>query len=234
MMILVAAGCTWSSAGADYPEDVRADPATNPDFVARHRGFWINSMQPYVKNFQITETPGAPDRDIFAVGTVFRKARVKAGFTVNGLMSQYSTTAVTDPSRAILFWYGYGKINYQSIGFRNPRLRCAGTITAGCQFNPTAMPDNSVGTDGSIRLDTGLPSAIFGGGTIYTRTDTSTKFQRLRSPGTPNSPAVDDPYAGYSATGLPSGYYVCRVPGATVGYWCQMRPDWDGDFNNWN
>lgn len=190
-------------------------------------------MQPYVKNFQITESPGAPDRDIFAAGTVFLTPRVKGGFTANGLMSAYSTTAVTDVSLAILFWYGYGKVNYLNAAFRQPRLLCNGPIATGCQFNPTAMPDGSAGTAGSIRLNTALPAAVFSGGTIFTRTDTSSKFQRLRSPGTPNAFSAADPYAGYDAAGLPTGFYSCRVPGATVGYWCQMRPDWDGNVNNW-
>jgi prepilin-type N-terminal cleavage/methylation domain-containing protein len=230
-MMIMTSATNWASFGADYPENTRT---TDPAFVNRHGAFWINSMQPYVKNRQITETPGGPDRDIFAAGTTFLTSRAKGGFTANGLMSTYSTTAVTDVSLAILFWYGYGLVNYQSIAFRNPRLRCSGLISTGCVFNPGAMPDGSVGTDGSIRLDTGLPAAVFSGGTTYARTDTSAKFQRLRSPGTPNAFSAADPYAGYNANGTPTGYFVCRLPGATVGYWCQMRPDWDGNVANWN
>ncbi len=218
----------------DNPADWRS---TNAAWVDQHGTRWSNAIQPYMKNTQILQAAGAPQSDPFAAGPgLAGKSPNYISLTINGLLQSSSQSIVTDISRQTLAFYGNGKQNIRGFASAAPRLRCAGF--GACVFNATAMPDGSVGTNGSFfsNISGGAPAAVHAGGQIFVRTDTSAKFQRIAQPGSSNVLDYVTPWANIVAgTGTGTAYYICRPAGSTTttGYHCNMRPDFDFNYNNW-
>ena len=218
----------------DNPADWRS---TNAAWVDRHGTRWSNSIQPYTKNVQILQAAGAPQTDPFAAGAPLAgKSPNYVSLTINGLLQSSSESIVHDISRQTLAFYGNGKQNIRGFGSAAPRLRCAGF--GNCTFNAQAMPDGSAGTNGSFfsNISGGAPAAVHQGGQVFIRTDTSAKFQRIAQPGSSNVRDYVTPWANSVAgTGTGTAYYICRPAGSTttVGYHCNMRPDFDFNYNNW-
>jgi prepilin-type N-terminal cleavage/methylation domain-containing protein len=214
--------------------DVPADWRTPTQFLERHGVFWANSTAPYQKSFDLLELQGA--ETIAANATILKKPAV-TGLTMNGLLHTYNASAIAEISRLPMLWYGSGKLNYTGYGRSMPQIRCT-TTDAVCRFNPTGMPDSGVHTNGSAwYTPTGgqRSSWVFSRGMIFARADTSAKFRRVGSEGPGTVENVEDPFYGYLANGVGLNYSTCRPLGsaATVGYWCQFRPDFDFNFANW-
>ncbi len=235
-MIKTAAGAWAPTTVADTPADWRTTSAT---FIQRHSTHWANSIQPYVKNYAMYELPGFL-KENFGVTTGLKNPYT-TGVTMNGLLHSWSATNIVEPSRLTMIWLGRGKHNYQGFANSQPTLRCS-SVGGNCIFNPGGSPDSGVtdagiGTFGHIF---GVPPAgtqsfwVYSQGIVSVRTDTSAKFRKLGTNGAGTVQNVDDPFATYLANGVPSSRWNCRLGTATVGYWCQMRPDFTFNFNDYN
>ncbi len=225
-------GTAWQAGIVhDIPADWRS---TNAGWVDRQATRWGNSLQPYIKNRELLENGGVPKTDPFAAGAPLAgKTPAHAGFIYNGLLQGYSQNSVAEISRLGMFVQASGRQNIR--GFASAAfLRCTGA--GACAFNPTAMPDGSVGgTNGSFfsNVNGGVPAAVHGGGIIYVRADTSAKWFRIATPGSANVLDYVTPWSQILASGTGNNYFLCYVPGATVGYHCLFRPDFDFNYNNW-
>ncbi len=228
------AGAYRPQYGADVPADWRVDPAAsiaNAGRVDRSNSFWTNSIYPYSKNYDLLRLDGQ-------LQTVYTTPGVKppanSGMTMNGFLHQYPTTAVESPSTVPLLWYGLGNTEVEGVGYSNPTLLCAGVATdgVGCYFTSGNGPSGQATTYGFRReIYTGVPAAIHGGN-IFTRADTSTKFVRTAEKGTTGNVNSVDPCSAYDAgDGRCTRTIKCRRPGENTYYWCHFRPDWKGDFN---
>lgn len=189
---------------------------------------WINSINPYVKNLQLTELAGLKRSPITGITTTPIAAPGYSGMTMNGLLHTYSQTAVANVSGTPLLWPGLGASNQEGLGHTNPMLDCGTTYPqSSCQFGSAL--------NGGVQVRFGGGSPFVGNshwaysrGTVITRTDSSTKFVRIGSgtSTTPNNNPFGDPWSRYDETknnGTPLGnYYQCTY--GTVTYPCYFSP----------
>jgi len=185
---------TWAStipAGADSPTCAQIDSVS-----------WANSTNPYRKSYELTLTAGAPQYDTYTAAymATFVKAPAVTSFSMNGLLNEYSATAVASPSKTPLIWPGMYKNNFRggSQISDNPNLYCGnpGTSTGVCKFN-AGSPPSSAGWNGSGRGDqfwswVTLDSSLwmYGKGFTYASTDTSAHFANQGNGGSYNGPAL--------------------------------------------
>ena len=116
-----------------------------PEVRAENAGYWANALYAYTKNHQLFDdtgftkfrTAGADDADF---ANPNKPAQPRPNYvTFNGLLHSLSTTEVTSPSVAILFWSGYGKSVHEGRTISNPAMVAAAAPAdgRGCRWNPT-------------------------------------------------------------------------------------------------
>lgn len=227
------------------------DVAGVPETVA---AMYHVSMQPYMKNTQIMNSPSQNQATI--AGEVFTTgvSPWEMGITMNGLLNTYSGTAVSNVSVVPLFWTGAGNTKMMGRSIANPSLNCPGTNVE-CRFNPAGSPDGTLAA-ANMSLFFGLGNFggwkiwSFGntpadGGVIFTRVDSSAKYARVGiadgTTGAVNVGADKDPYAqalvGAAGIGSSFTYYATNdnkcnnLTAANTGsgfrYVCHFRPDRD-------
>jgi len=205
-----------------------------PDIMAQTQCQWANSVQPYIKNFGMYEQPGQQKN---AFDTSFTPGVTPAvvGVAFNGLLHTLSSSEITSPSVAVMYWPGNGTASFNGRSAANPTLACTGTDD--CRFNPTALPQASLGSGGGFGSASfwnfGASAWLYSKGGPIVRTDTSAKFQRMGTSTNSAAPAevFTDPWLYVSASGVPSSYSGCNsgvrgVAGPTAVYYhCYFRPD---------
>jgi prepilin-type N-terminal cleavage/methylation domain-containing protein len=100
-----------------------------------------NLIHPYSKSFDLQTVPGAEyltkHFEQYGPYTDQRNtARARVGYSMNGLLSSYSATGVTNPSSVMLWWHGFGSQNYDGFTYTNPFLICPYGDRA-CVFDPS-------------------------------------------------------------------------------------------------
>lgn len=213
---------------------------------------WANSVQPYVKNWDIYQ--GAAQQAVNTVPDAFTSGIKPSnnGLTMNGLLHMYSASSVNNPSLVPLVWSGTGNVALTGRSVANPSLNCRGAGVADCRFNPNgpAQADNGIGPGGNQSEFYGYASPNAsgykvwthgnnaGGGVVIVRTDTSAKFTRAGTAVSPqlHTTAATDMYAtvgtgnGYSL-GSAFSYYPSDNADCTnmtftgYRYVCYFRPD---------
>ena len=223
------------------PSTAVLDGWEDPIIQSQVKSAWAEAIQPYMKNWELLNAPGQT-LNAFA-GTPSGTYAAQTGITFNGLLSNYSATAVVQQSTVPMFWTGTGELKLNGRSFSNPSLRCDLAV-ATCVFNPSGHPQGGTANNHSAFFTLGgkvwaygdnRDSAAGGGGNIVTRTDSSTKFLRM---GTAVDPAVHqtaatDPYALVATDGIGFSYWAtsddnCDTAPLNVGasrYVCFFRPD---------
>jgi len=202
----------------------------------------VNSTQPYIKSLQILQATGLPTVDVnnYLGTTPAGSAKaVGVGFTINGLLSAWSATAIAQTSKCPMWWTGMFKQN--GVGtWSAPFIDC-GTATTTCRFDPGRTP--SGGGSGqygygwfanwSGKTDVG----VYGTTALFVRTDTSAKAVNLGGlPMWPLYATLNVNVNPFSATapGDPArnqAYWItdCVTPGGSksnLPYWAGFfRPD---------
>ncbi|MEI7577128.1 MAG: prepilin-type N-terminal cleavage/methylation domain-containing protein [Armatimonadota bacterium] len=196
---------------------------------------WINSTQPYIKNWQMMEQPTFNRRDIYTAAYMasFVRPPTTSALTMNGLLHQYSMTAINRPSNIPLFWAGSFKQNWRGGSYSAaPVLLCTGSGSATnplpCRFNAGGHP-----VTGAVVLqpyqffrfvDSTLNSMHhYGQGTVFAYTDTSAKYVPVRG-ASYQQPWLSVPANGQLTSGIHS---LCGS--TTVQYPALFRPDNNGD-----
>jgi len=95
-------GGAWSGASVTTPADVFGHTATRDCY-------WSNSLNPYVKNFQIYRCPSASEdrKDVFGV-TVGQAQGYTYSETYNGYLNQWPLAGSPSPANVISFSEGLG------------------------------------------------------------------------------------------------------------------------------
>jgi prepilin-type N-terminal cleavage/methylation domain-containing protein len=202
--------------------------------MSQDRNHWSNTVQPYVKNYGLYEGPGLAAQDIYGVGEN-PAGRVRApamvAQTYNGLLHQWSATAIASPSRIPLIWNGRGKRNAIGNSLTNPALFCPSPVGTGGDCIYGRM--QTAQTTGGVMFTILESMWMYSKGGNIAMTDTSAKFRRFGGtttglgvipPGTcpgPHTDAVYDPYTSYTTAGNPACYWTLG------GYPYNMRPDFD-------
>jgi prepilin-type N-terminal cleavage/methylation domain-containing protein len=217
------------------PSDWKLDGTWDANSQAQARNWWANSMQPYVKNWEIYDDSGFPktvnaaDAADFANPLAAPKAR-NTLFTYNGLLHAVSSTEIASPSKLPLFWLGHGKSPYAGRGLSNPALVCNGTAGNPCRFNPVSAPMTGATGGYGWFWATGASGYVFGQGMNYSFSDSSAKFRSIGrvtgpTPADPNTDYNNSPFAHILTGGVPQTMWGCTATGGTVSYACLFRPD---------
>ncbi len=240
-----APGNTWTW-DYFYPVGIsRWNWTTSATDVARKGAAEVtcfNSIQPYMKNLDMLQCPGAsarrtsvwsltPDNHRGTGGSTLPKGLPFIEYTYNGLLQAQSTSAIASPADLPAYWHGQGKRAVYGHAYTSPGLIC-NTLTAPCIYVPQNASSCST-LDGGISFYTTRTqrggSALFGRGLIMAHMDGHAKFRNIRVPGQttviPTASETDprtDPFAVYYQ-GRPAG----RWWDSNFCHAYMFRPDYD-------
>jgi prepilin-type N-terminal cleavage/methylation domain-containing protein len=197
--------------GYNYNKYVPADWSASPGNANRpyySAGFFMNTIQPYVKSAAIKSYPGISGvayngGEPLAAG----KQKETTSYAYNGFLTSYSSTAVAQPSKLPLLTENNGNVPGIGWGFANPALTCD-TPNAPCvyvPYTPTCKGTDN-GTTGAIYgTYQGSSLWVYSKGQNWTFTDTSAKFRRV---GTGVDTDADrDAFTGYDLNTGKAGSY---------------------------
>jgi len=206
------------------PEDWSAAPS-NPSRPLYSAGFFMNTTQPYVKNYQMLQSPGTSAVDYNpAEATAVGKSRQTTNYAYNGLLTAYSSTSIADVAKLPAITEMNGNIAGRGWGFASPALYCSQANTA-CTYVPSSGTCSSAINGQQSAMYTtysGGSNWLYSRGQNWGLADTHAKFRRLgatQSPG--NTDYRTDPETGYDATGH-AGFYWSDGCHAWL-----FRPDYD-------
>lgn len=215
--------------------------------MAQSASHWANSTFPYLKSAGICEVSGAQVAQ--AAATDFSYPQLKQpyamGLTMNGLMNNFSTTAVSAPSSGVLLWSGFGKLNFTGRALTSPNLWCDNPTGGPCRFASDAAPQSgwNTGSNGdpspwadawfwgtasfSSPANFAPPAGAFQGKAIVVRSDSSAKLFSVPSP---NSASADPNmiFSHVASAGNPDDMKACRLSSSGLYYTAFFRPDYDG------
>jgi prepilin-type N-terminal cleavage/methylation domain-containing protein len=225
------------------PHDWALNPAGNDLLrVSFSQTFFMNSMNPYVKNYDMLVAPAQPKYD-YAGGagnlTVAPgKFKKPTTYAYNGLLHGFSATAIADVAKSPLISGANGAAETNGWGFANPALYCA-TNGGTCSYQPSASGCTTTnnGSMSAMYVTQGPAPArssywFFKRGQNWAFNDSHAKFRKVGSAfwtgtnpgaGQPYTDWRNDPWTGYDSTGR-AGYYWAD------GWGCHsflFRPDYD-------
>ena len=100
-----------------FPSNETTDPTTGCGNNASSLGnafdstFWVNSIQPYLKNYSTFACPSTTQTSEFgdASGAPYKAPKLYASYSMNGIMNMISDNQIVSPSSVVLLWTMQGK-----------------------------------------------------------------------------------------------------------------------------
>jgi len=177
-------------------------PAASGAATAARMGVWTNTLQPYLKNWDVLGCPSCPLNAAFSrppqAALNPGAPTVKVSYTYNGLLANSGLASITAPSRCILAWEGIGKAAVQNYGFVNPTL-----LRASSGLHPTY---GQVPCEIYVLTNPAPTTWIHSNGQNYLYVDGHVKWVKMaRNPDV--SPWVVD-----DNTGIPTGFFTATSP----------------------
>lgn len=212
----------WTAVPANW----RNLPPTSFRMLA-YPTYWANSIQPYIKNYQLYACPSGQDHEIVSTaGALAQPAH--CSYTYNGLLSSYSDAGIANPSMLPLNWEGLGKVQADGFMLTVPALVCPDPNSP-CTYVPESSNGCGSGNGGTSAWFGVINTAwVHTGGMNFTMSDGHAKWRRvgasISNPPSSNNAPTDwrtDPYTGYDSNGLPVYAWTdgCHL-------WL-FRPDYD-------
>jgi prepilin-type N-terminal cleavage/methylation domain-containing protein/prepilin-type processing-associated H-X9-DG protein len=167
--------------------------------------WWSNSLQPYIKNYQVYACPSGPEVKLAGIdysAPVVPYARVSYSF--NGLLHQYPLAGVATPAGLPLVWEGRGKAQVAGFALSNPALVCSAGGACLYTAKGTACANTTNGGSGTMFTLDGT-MFIHSGGAQFLYADGHAKWVRLG--GSATSDFNVDPYTTYDSAGNPTQYW---------------------------
>jgi prepilin-type N-terminal cleavage/methylation domain-containing protein len=193
------------------PQNVPArwDTSQSAERLSANEVFWANSLQPYTKNYDLLKSPGGSDSPVGTAGATQPTGATirRVGYTYNGLLNSYPSTAINESTSVPIFWPGKGKRNINGYGFASPFLICPNPA-APCVYTPASatcnMNSNGTMSATARTSETGgqVSMWLFSQGGNFGMADGSAKFRRLGGTTAQTNPHVD-PFATYGNGGIP-------------------------------
>jgi prepilin-type N-terminal cleavage/methylation domain-containing protein len=231
-----------------YVQDFSAAIPAGWDYAAYEQAdalAWANSIQPYLKSFEMMAAPGEPkyrytadDKTIIPPYATPRKQWYSSSYTFNGLLTSYSATSIALPASIVMLWQGEGKVAGEGYANANPLLNCDSTYAEVCKFNPSGPPQshgtlNSNNTGdywwNGPNADNPVSFGTYGAVMVYCMTDGHAVSKTNGATGTDSTGGklrnYTDPFSGYDKTGAPSGMWACSSDGGHTAYRSFFRPD---------
>jgi prepilin-type N-terminal cleavage/methylation domain-containing protein/prepilin-type processing-associated H-X9-DG protein len=174
---------------------------------------YMNSIQPYMKNWDMCSIPGASDKDGFHVCQSYPLAagmiKKKTSYAYNGLLTQYSGTALTNSSVVPVLTEVNGFAAGVGVAQVSPALYCPDPNSA-CSYQPPVSSCLQNAINGQVsRLMTPFANATQWcnkKGQNWAFADGHAKWRALGMTIQPNSTdANKDPWAYYYADGTVTG-----------------------------
>jgi len=196
-------GGAWAyTFGFDFP----AGWSNPPDaaFDATSSVSWSNSVQPYVKNYDLFKCPSGANYTIpgWNAGTP-RKPAAYSSYAYNGILMQYPMAGVTAPADVIMVSEVQGKTAYEGVGLANPILVC-GTANQDCIYQPkgTSCATGNGSTSTSGYYGPKPTRWVHNNGQNFTFADGHVKWRRLGGVFAPTATDFKvDPFTNYASDG---------------------------------
>ena len=191
------------------PEDILAGDL--PENVQMFSNVWVNSTMPYRKNLDMLSATGLSDEAVIYRDQDFARTPPSVGFSFNGLLNDYSLSAVASPSQLPLYTQTLGKLNVKGAAIATPTLVCYDGYQA-CRYVPTPVGQDCFAVNGGFSQHIFIndqpgtvsrPMWNYGRGQIWVATDTSAKYRRLGGNIQGNTDYRTDPFSDYTPDGRP-------------------------------
>jgi prepilin-type N-terminal cleavage/methylation domain-containing protein len=211
------------------PYDWAISGGGQPDRGLYSRDMYMNTMQPYVKNWDMVSAPAAPVKDGFHSSQITgvldpTKRKYNTTYAYNGFLTSYPSTAVTETAKQPLLSGANGFAAGVGVTFANPAISCA-TPNVPCTYQPQLSTGCQVGNGGQGFMYTTFGQAsywMYSKGQNWAFTDTHGRFRKVGATLDPN--ATDwrtDPWTGYNTQGQ-AGFFWWNGCHAWL-----FRPDYD-------
>lgn len=223
----------WPEQYFDTPSDWDASiPAGDPYFTYVAQA-WSNSIQPYLKNMDMLESPVAKPYAISGWQYVnVRKKPANVSYSFNGLLHAYNATAVAAPSSLRLITTSTGDHTPKGAARTSPYLYCFST--GPCSYVPSTagvcFGGNGGHSEQHYSAPTGYKKKLFSGGMNAVMTDTSAKFYPSAAAAGTNSDYRKDIWTNYNAAGWSGNEWRDGSSGSGCHSYL-FRPDFD--FSSW-
>jgi prepilin-type N-terminal cleavage/methylation domain-containing protein len=211
------------------------DPTIGQPYVDANRTMWANSMQPYVKNWDVYWAPGAPKvQPNFSNIMMATRKVYSSTYTMNGLLQAFNGTSVASPSTCPLLWSGKGKRVTDGYATSNPYLIC-NTANAPCSYIPGNPGCNAAQNGATSDLErtivggTRVTAVTYINGQNFAFTDSSAKFRMIgRNLDPARTDFRQDPWALYLPGHIPEQVWYADFGGSTCHPYI-FRPDYNND-----
>jgi prepilin-type N-terminal cleavage/methylation domain-containing protein len=172
---------------------------------------WSNSMQPYMKSFDLFTMPGAAFIDPPTSHDSFSIAQVKiadVNLSINGLLSSYNASSIAAPAQLPSFTQAFGDINIMGFSGTVPYMLC-NDATQPCVYQPPT-PSGCGSGNGSISGFSYITSGsqprspvmtTYGSGQVWVFADGHAKYQKLGMNINGKTDYRSDPWSEYRSDG---------------------------------
>jgi prepilin-type N-terminal cleavage/methylation domain-containing protein/prepilin-type processing-associated H-X9-DG protein len=202
---------SWHMTPADWSSDTSAPAVIGSPF------HWSNSVQPYIRNYQIYACPSGSEVRLTLARFTYNtplKQPLPTSYSFNGLLHTYSQAGVVQPADVPLVWEGRGKAKPLGGALSNPTLTCpdgaqpcryvgknpAVAGAAGCATG-NGSTGGTFGVDGSVWIHNNGMSFLFADG--------HAKWRRLGSQFAPTHTNANlDPWTLYNQSGVPTNVWT--------------------------
>jgi prepilin-type N-terminal cleavage/methylation domain-containing protein/prepilin-type processing-associated H-X9-DG protein len=174
--------------------------------------FWVNSTQPYTKNFQIFQCPSAAKPSALGSNVVppGAPANAKTSYTYNGLLMAWPQAGMTVPAQLPMITESDGAAYFDGYCAANPVLTC-NDPAAGCSYmNIAGGGSDARNGETSIWFGFDAKASVHAEGQNWAYCDGHVKFKRLSvkvvDPGFTNPYA--EPWAQYLRDETPISAWV--------------------------
>ncbi len=186
-----------------------ANGTCGPAFTSAFQGYWMNSVQPYSKNYGIALCPSAVvPLDLGATQGANAPKPVNTSWTYNGYLHSYPLAGMVTPAALPLATESLGRGYLKGYQGANPVPKCPNG-NQDCRFNVNADTSQN---GASFTVFQALSSLdVHSSGQNYLYADTHAKFKRLSLSVTAANQSTDyrnEPWARYTTTGLIASYWV--------------------------
>lgn len=182
-----------------------------PENIEMFSQAWPNSTFPYRKNEQLLEATGIGPEAVIYRDQDFNRTPPGVGLSFNGLLNDYSFSAVASPSQLPMYTQVLGKLNIKGAAIANPTLICYYGDQP-CRYTNTPVGEDCFAVNGGFSQSIFVndqPNTlsrtmwVYGRGQIWVNSDTSAKFRRLGGNILGNTDYRIDPYSNYQSDGRP-------------------------------
>jgi prepilin-type N-terminal cleavage/methylation domain-containing protein/prepilin-type processing-associated H-X9-DG protein len=205
-------GWLWEYVGNVPYNNACSGGNCGPNWTTAMTGFWVNSTQPYTKNFQIFACPSSAKPSALGANVVpaGAPANARTSYTYNGLLMAYAQAGVGVPAQLPLITESNGAAYFDGYCSSNPVLQCPDR-RQGCSYLDVAGGgDPAKNGETSIWFGFDARANVHANGQNWSYCDGHVKYKglstKIKDPGRTNP--YTEPWAYYAADERPDAAWV--------------------------